>query len=170
MKQNTREILQRLIQRLYDQKQYRPVVVGVVYDQQGNILVAQSIHDPTAWMLPQGGIHPQEALEERLTRELQAEVGILPTDIDTSSMEMLPVELLDYEPERERRRGFAKGKAYFGLMVPYRGSGELTVNPEELAAAKWVTPVEALDYFRQGRPEKAALLEKILAQAEKKKR
>lgn len=170
MKQNTREILQRFIQRLYYEKQYRPVVVGVVYDERGNILVAQSIHDPTAWMLPQGGIHSNEALEERLTKELQAEVGIPATDVDTAEMEMVNFQLLDYESDRPRKRGFTKGKAYIGLMVPYRGSGEMTVNPEELTAAKWVTPAEALDYFRQGRPEKAALLETILAKAEKKRR
>ncbi len=170
MKQNTREILQRFIQRLYDEKQYRPVVVGVVYDSStGRFLIGQSAYNHNVWSFVQGGIKPGEQLEDCLARELQEEAGISPTDIDTTKMEMVKFQLLDYESDRKRRRGFTKGKAYFGLIVPYQGDGALTINPEELAAAQWVTPEEAVTYFRQERPEKIALLEQLLAEAEKRR-
>ena len=155
--------IQQLIEQLYTKRQYRPVVVGVVYDKQRHrVLIGRSAYDPDAWNFVQGGIKPGEQLEGRLARELYQEVVIDSCDLD--QMTFLSYAQLDYPPKRspKRRRGFSRGKAYFGVLVPYHGDGQLQLSPAELAEARWVTPEEAPQYFHQGRTEKAVFLEKFL--------
>lgn len=58
----------------YDQA-YRAGVGMVIFNRDGNILVAERIHNPGAWQMPQGGIDEGEAPESAVFREMEEEIG-----------------------------------------------------------------------------------------------
>jgi len=56
------------------------VAVGVILDEQRNILIARRAHDTHQgglWEFPGGKVEPGEAVESALYRELREELGIL---------------------------------------------------------------------------------------------
>ena len=65
--------------------QHRTVVVGLVWNTQGELLFCKMSPDrgvfPGQWGFPGGGIEPGEQMEEALRRELREEIGIEVTDI-----------------------------------------------------------------------------------------
>lgn len=65
--------------------QHRTVVVGLVWNRQGELLFCKMSPDrgvfPGPWGFPGGGIEPGERMEDALRRELREELGIEVTDI-----------------------------------------------------------------------------------------
>jgi nucleoside triphosphatase len=65
--------------------QYRTIVVGVIQNENGEILVCKKPADrgvfPGQWGLPGGGIEPGEKMEAALRREIHEEVGIQVIDV-----------------------------------------------------------------------------------------
>ncbi len=57
------------------QKPYRPCVVAVIRNQDGQVLAGERADCKGAWQLPQGGIDPGETAETALFRELREEIG-----------------------------------------------------------------------------------------------
>ncbi|MBI3440467.1 MAG: RNA pyrophosphohydrolase [Proteobacteria bacterium] len=58
----------------YDQA-YRAGVGMVIFNRDGLILVAERIHNPDSWQMPQGGIDDGEAPEMAVFREMEEEIG-----------------------------------------------------------------------------------------------
>lgn len=146
---------------------YRPTVVGLLRDREGNFLLLQSRHDASAWMFLQGGIEPGESPAAALVREAHEELGIDGSRI--SGLNPLGVWDLDVEEGRVDTRGFTKGKRYFAYEVAYRGPKPLKLQAEELADHVWIKPIfgepELLGRLRGMRKEKASLLLAILVRA-----
>ncbi|MGL4859892.1 MAG: 8-oxo-dGTP diphosphatase MutT [Enterobacteriaceae bacterium] len=62
-----------------DREKYRPIVIGIVADQQDQVLLTQRTsgqHLSGYWEFPGGKVNEGESLEAALKRELQEEVGI----------------------------------------------------------------------------------------------
>ena len=60
---------------------YRPNVAIIVANDQGRVLWARRVGQE-AWQFPQGGIHPNESIEEALFRELKEETGLDPENVE----------------------------------------------------------------------------------------
>lgn len=58
----------------YDQA-YRSSVGMVIFNHEGLILVAERIHKPGTWQMPQGGIDEGEDPEVAVFREMEEEIG-----------------------------------------------------------------------------------------------
>ena len=55
--------------------EYRPCVVAVFTNKDGQILVGERSDTPGAWQLPQGGIEPGESALNAVYREMREEIG-----------------------------------------------------------------------------------------------
>lgn len=64
-----------------DEDGFRANVGIMLSNDQGQLLWARRIGCSDAWQFPQGGVNQGEACEEALFRELNEEVGLLPTDV-----------------------------------------------------------------------------------------
>ncbi|MCB9989072.1 MAG: RNA pyrophosphohydrolase [Rhodospirillales bacterium] len=54
---------------------YRPCVGIALFNAAGQVFVGERIDNPGAWQMPQGGIDPDEPLEQAAFRELEEEIG-----------------------------------------------------------------------------------------------
>lgn len=153
------------IEQQHQDKAYRPVSVSILYDDQKRFLIVKTPIKTAAtpWSFPQGGIDRSESLDAALARELDEELGIAGSDLSNIRYGIM-VEEVDAEPGRVDKRGFTKGKAYIFSSAHYNGNGNLRLNADEVAEARWMPYDEAVRYLRQARPEKVDMLVNVLRQ------
>jgi putative (di)nucleoside polyphosphate hydrolase len=58
---------------------FRLNVAGILRSSDGRILICERLGQKDAWQFPQGGVDEGESLEKALFRELNEEIGVLPT-------------------------------------------------------------------------------------------
>lgn len=66
---------------LIDKKGYRANVGMILCNQKQQVLWAKRYYPENAWQFPQGGLHQGESIEAGMFRELNEELGLLPTDV-----------------------------------------------------------------------------------------
>lgn len=142
----------------YLKKEYRPVVVAVIYNEQNEILLVRSAKNNDSWYLPQGGVDIGERLTDALFREVKEELGIDKKDL--FFIGYLGTEDLDAEETRVDRRGFTKGKRYFFFSFFYNNSDveKIQINSKEISEYLWVSREEMHEALSTTRPEKAELI------------
>src|SRR3989344_4604801 len=153
---------EQIISELYQNGEYRPTGVFLLYDDRQRFLIVQSAKDYLAWGFPQGGIELDESLPENMERELGEELGI---DAKTELESIIfgyQWSCLDAEERRRDKRGFSKGKAYFFSAAKYIGKRKLILKEDEVSKFVWLSRKEMLPYLRSRRKEKADLLERAL--------
>jgi len=85
------------------QNQYFRVGAGsVIYNEAKEILLFARTHIPSLWQLQQGGMEPNETIEETLWRELFEETAINQTDIE--QVDLYPDWLLYEYPVATRTK------------------------------------------------------------------
>ena len=67
---------------MIDSDGFRPNVGIIVTNDLGQVLWARRIGGQDAWQFPQGGINPDESVEQALYRELYEEVGLRPEQVE----------------------------------------------------------------------------------------
>ncbi len=150
-----------LINKSFEEKEYRPVAVGIIKDSLGRILFVQSAKNLNEWYFPQGGIELNERPEPALVREIGEETGILSDQL--ADLCFKGHEDLDAESTRMDKRGFTKGKRYFFFTVSYSGSAELKIDTSELHDYRWVSSTGISDVLAKTRNDKKVLMLKFLA-------
>lgn len=107
---------------------YRVAVKGLIFDEQQRLLVL--LNDAGNWELPGGGLEHGESLEKCMSRELQEEIGIMPTFIS-------PVQFVF---EGVSRRGWHVLRLVVRASIPH-----FDFRPDDgLVDAKFVTKDELL--------------------------
>lgn len=66
---------------IIDHQGYRANVGIVLINQQGKVFWGRRV-GMSAWQFPQGGVNPNESIEQAMFRELREEVGLLPEDVE----------------------------------------------------------------------------------------
>lgn len=66
---------------IIDPQGFRANVGIVLMNDRGQVFWGRRI-GMSAWQFPQGGINPDESVEQAMFRELQEEVGLLPEDVE----------------------------------------------------------------------------------------
>ncbi|MDD5110051.1 MAG: NUDIX domain-containing protein [Patescibacteria group bacterium] len=112
------------------------VTSAVIRDAAGKILLTQSPKWSGKWVLPGGHIEPGESIVAAAQRETEEETGLTlsPVCVLTSG------ELIGSR-DFHRPAHFVYFDCVFNLV-----GGTLRLQDDELTAARWVTPQEALDY------------------------
>lgn len=160
MQNKLRMELQKIVEEAYKEKKYRPCVVAILINKQGQILVVQSNKNPQDWSFPQGGINANEDIESALIREVHEETGIKGDQL--SNIEYIKKFTLDAEPERKNKRGFSKGKLYFFFRAHYSGDHCLALNQNELMSYKWIVKDVFDEATKTTREEKRAMMRSML--------
>lgn len=74
---------------------YRPCVGVCLFNQEGQVFVAERIDTPGAWQMPQGGIDKGEDPYDAAFRELEEEIGTAQADFIERTDEWLYYDLPD---------------------------------------------------------------------------
>jgi putative (di)nucleoside polyphosphate hydrolase len=75
---------------------YRPCVGILLFNDSGQVFVAERCDTPGAWQMPQGGIEPGEAPADAALRELAEEIGTDHADLVAETREWLRYDLPDH--------------------------------------------------------------------------
>lgn len=139
-------------------KLYRPTAVAVVENEEGRILLTQSVYGED-WGFPQGGVERGEDAVAGLMRELFEETGIVASGVHC----FCGTEQLD-TLDRRTRDGFTIGKHYYYFHIVCRGVPSVTIQAAEVRAYQWAAIPAAADLIRKNESEKKAMmLEALIA-------
>lgn len=79
---------------------YRPCVAIALFNAEGRVFVGERLDTPGAWQMPQGGIDPNEPIEQAAFRELREEIGT-----DNAALIRIHPAIIRYDiPEDVRAR------------------------------------------------------------------
>ncbi|MFL1780385.1 RNA pyrophosphohydrolase [Candidatus Hepatincolaceae symbiont of Richtersius coronifer] len=115
---------------------YRQGVGAVVINKDNKVLMAQRLDNSSAWQMPQGGIEPNETLEEALLRELKEEIG-------TNNIKILAkTNLLRYKielPNNSINKDFNfNGQEQVWFFVKFLGKdSDINVNTPKPEFSQW---------------------------------
>lgn len=153
-----------LVKKCHLRKDYRPVVVAIIQNLDGQVLLVQSAKATNDWSMPQGGIEQGEHFLTGLFREIRQETGLL--RLDYAYQGCLDYQDLDFPPDRQDKRGFTRGKRYFFCQVLFDGDpSKVVLQPEELSDYRWATAEETISLLTHNRPEKTAMIKRVLTKA-----
>ncbi len=139
-----------------DEQGYRANVGMIITDGRGQVLIAGR-RGRSGWQFPQGGVRPDEPIENAMYRELREEVGLEPADVDVvgATRDWLRYRL----PRRYIRRNssprcIGQKQRWFLLRLlsdPAALRFDLSEQPE-FDRCRWVDywqPVKEVIYFKR---------------------
>lgn len=157
--------IQQLVADAHRERQYRPVVVGIVFKERSTahaLFVCSAKNRQEAGFV-QGSVERVELAVDALRRELSAKVGIGADHLGD------PIFLghadLDVEDNQPDRRGYARGKRYLFYRVMAWPTGELKLDSRELYSYIWLPPGQAGQVLATTRPAKRDLMLAFLSKA-----
>ncbi len=134
-------------------KPYRIGALAYLYDPNADqlLLVQLTDYQPDQWGVPGGGREQNETAEDNIRREIQEEVGLVPSDytlVARASRQYVydfPPGMFGYDDEVVRQyRGQRKDQ----FLVHVRSNAVITANPSEVRAVMWCTPNHLQQYLR----------------------
>jgi len=124
---------------------FRAGVGALIIDDHGRVLALERADRPGNWQCPQGGLDPDEALEDAVLREVREETGLQSGSIETLARYPRP---LAYElPPESRRRKTGRGQVHYWFLLRFTGD-ENDIKPEsgtEFSAWRWMRMDELLE-------------------------
>ena len=145
----------------YDKMGYRPVVVMIVKNPQGQVLLVQSAKSHASWGFPQGGVNRGESVLSAVRRELAEETGIRQGVKIVKFCGMNQIAM----PGREKRDGFTSGKRYYYFYLVCDTAPTVVLQAEELADYCWKLPAEVPEILSTLNEEKRETLLRALTQS-----
>lgn len=128
------------------EKLYRPNVAGLMVREDGKLLICERSRQAGAWQFPQGGIDPGETAQEAVRREIQEEVGYLPSQYSIEESRDgyrydYPPEVLDYV-RKKRHQPFVGQEQEYYLCRLHPDAPEPRLDYREFCAYRWIAPEE----------------------------
>ena len=139
-----------------DEQGFRANVGIILTDGSGRVLIAGR-RGRGGWQFPQGGIRPEENVEDAMFRELREEVGLMPADVDLvgATSGWLRYRLPERYIRREQRPLCIGQKQRWFLLHFLGDIGRLkfdTTEEPEFDRCRWVDywrPVKEVIYFKR---------------------
>ncbi len=141
---------------MIDENGFRSNIGIIVMNDKANLLWARRIGQ-NAWQFPQGGVHPDETVEQALYRELYEELGLKPEDVEIvgQTRDWLRYRIPDaYIRHDSRPLCIGQKQKWFLLKLisePSNVQLDRTDSPE-FDAWRWVTywyPVKHAIFFKR---------------------
>jgi len=110
-------------------------VLGVILDDNDNVLIVSRANDPLHWQFPQGGVHADESEESAIFRELHEELGAEEFEILTTCPEKHSYR---WAESLIRDEHVGQEQTIFILRF-YGNSQHITLDQRELGGFLWVT-------------------------------
>lgn len=125
---------------------YRPNVAGVIVRRDGKLLICERSKQQGAWQFPQGGIDPGETALVAVQREINEEVGFLPSQYDIVESQSgyrydYPPEVLEYVREKRHQPYVGQEQEYF-LCHLKENAPEPSLDHREFRDYRWIDPAE----------------------------
>lgn len=150
-----------LIASAHAQKDFRPIVLPMVRNENGEVLLVKSAKGSGEWGPVQGGIEEGEDLRRGAHRELGEEAGIAEHDVTIGAV--THIARIRAHTGRAPKDGFRHGGLYLAVSALYRGNGDLSPDPKEVSDAVWTPQHRVLEYLKGKRPQKAHFIQLALA-------
>lgn len=113
---------------------YRPNVVAMIVNKQGEVLLLNAAGRRTYWGLPQGGVEKRETLEKAVRREVAEETGLTKLRIRA----LFPNTYQYDWPKHYTQHGY-KGQRQSFFIMEYDGPrSSVRTNPIEHKSYRWV--------------------------------
>ncbi len=142
---------------------YKPTVSALILNKDNQVLLTHNKnHGPDFWKIPQGGVEPEESLEEAIKREMKEELS-------STSFSVLKQSNIDYKytwpMDVQEKKGFVGPKITFFIL---RCDDPSTLKPnleiEELDGIKWVE-LDSLPSHFSTLPEFEDTIKKLVSEA-----
>lgn len=141
---------------------YRPGVGIVLFNKDGQVLIAERLDNPGGWQMPQGGIDAGEEPEIAVFREMEEEIGTRNAKILATLEEWI---FYDFPPPLAKRLwgGKYRGQKQKWIALKFLGQdGDIRLEAHsdpEFSQWKWVSIDSLLDYVV---PFKRAVYERVI--------
>jgi putative (di)nucleoside polyphosphate hydrolase len=114
---------------------FRAGVGMIVVDLDGRVLALERSDILGAWQLPQGGLHPGEAIEVAAWRELAEETGLSPEQV---TLEDAFEAWVGYElPEEYRKQKTGRGQVHRWFLFRLQAGAKLPELPKNAEFHDW---------------------------------
>ncbi len=122
-------------------------VLGVILDEEDNVLIVSRANDPLHWQFPQGGVHDNESEETAIIRELKEELGTS----DFSILTTCP-EKHSYRWAENLIRDEHVGQEQTIFILRFTGnSKDIALDQRELGGFLWVNPSQVPIFLHEYR-------------------
>ncbi|SCA55685.1 RNA pyrophosphohydrolase [Candidatus Terasakiella magnetica] len=126
---------------------YRPCVGICLFNEKGQVFVAERIDTPGAWQMPQGGIDKGEDPHDAALRELEEEIGTNKADYLARTDDWLAYDLPDHLVGKVWK-GKYRGQKQIWFAFRFTGEDrEINIDTKhpEFARWQWVELEEIVD-------------------------
>lgn len=150
---------------------YRPLAVGCVLNNKGEILLVERAGVPNHWQFPQGGCELDETPAQAVRREMKEEIGVenltiigqSKPDVYRYRWQKIWDEQADDAAGRRRYHGYA-GQRVTVFYLKYNGPDDaIKVDGQELVAYRWVRQNKLLEVIHPVRRPLAKIVLNDLA-------
>ena len=122
-------------------------VLGVILDEDNNVLIVSRANDPLHWQFPQGGVHDDEPEEQAIVRELSEELGTDAFEIITRCPEKH-----SYRWSENLIRDEHVGQEQNIFILRFTGnSKDISLDQRELGGFLWVAPAQVSIFLHEYR-------------------
>ncbi len=142
---------------------YKPTVSALILNDKNQVLLTHNkSHGPDFWKLPQGGVEPDESLEEAVRREMKEELS----STSFTKLKQCDIEYkYDWPKEVQEKKGFVGPKiTFFILRSDDKSSLKPNLEINELDGIKWIE-LDTLPSHFSTLPEFASTIEKLITEA-----
>ena len=125
---------------------YRKSAGVCLFNNEGQVLIAERLDHPNSWQWPQGGINEREAPDEAVFREMKEEIGTSNARIIGRVLEPLRYDFPPYIPDRHKAfKGKYRGQEQTWFAMLFLGNDDeinlasaLHDEPIEFRAWRWI--------------------------------
>lgn len=117
---------------------FRPNVAFILQNSAGEILICERSDAAGCWQFPQGGVKKEESLDEALTREVEEELGLLPSQYRVLTVKG-PYRYLFTDGYKKKNYDGQEQHYYLAELIDADARISLD-NAAEFRAARWLPP------------------------------
>ncbi|MCF6310910.1 MAG: RNA pyrophosphohydrolase [Verrucomicrobiales bacterium] len=123
-------------------KKYRPNVAAILQKNDGKILICQRADHPECWQFPQGGIDEGESSTQALHRELEEEIGLLPSQYEVLAQQ--DGYRYDFPADTPFKKGFAGQQQTYYLCRFLAKDSDISLDHHqvEFIDFRWIDPAD----------------------------
>lgn len=119
---------------------FRPNVAALILNKKGKLLICERVNKKGAWQFPQGGIDNAEAPLAAILREIEEEVGFLPTDYEVLEYRRGYEYTYPSQIKRDKKGYEGQTQTYFLCQLFNDKNPDVYYDACEFQDYQWINP------------------------------